>query len=106
MRDEDKPFVLYRRGPGNFNIVPRGRKGWALMGLWLALLLPLVVAFGIYAEAHEGQPEFFIALAVFLAAMLVWTIAMIRWMKARSEVVDVGRMLDLKRQQERKRRGR
>jgi hypothetical protein len=25
MRDEDKPFVMYRKGPMNFTIVPRGR---------------------------------------------------------------------------------
>lgn len=106
MRDEDKPFVLYRRGPWNFNIVPRGRKGWVLMGLWLALLAPVVAAFELYAGAHEGEPEFFVALGLFLAAILVWTMAMIRWMKARSEVVDVDRMLELKREAERKSRGR
>ncbi len=105
MRDEDKPFVLYRRGPGNFNIVPRGRKGWGLMGLWLILLVPVVAAFAIYAEGREGEPEFFVALGLFLAAMLVWTVAMVRWMKARSEVVDVGQMLEMKREAERKGRG-
>lgn len=106
MRDEDKPFVMYRRGPGNFSIVPRGRKGWALMGLWLALPIPLVIAFAIHAEGHEGEPAFFAALAAFLAAMLVWAVAMVRWMKARSEVIDVGQMPALKREQEGKRRGR
>jgi hypothetical protein len=104
MRDQDKPFVLYRRGPWNFNIVPRGRKGWMLMGLWIALLAPLIAAFEIYADAHEGEPEFFVALGLFLAAMLVWTIAMIRWMKARAEIIDVEQMLKFKREQERKRR--
>lgn len=102
MRDEDKPFVLYRRGPGNFTIMPRGRKGWMLTVLWVALLMPVVAAFGAYAEGHEGEPAFFIALGLFLAAMLVWTLAMVRWMKARAEVVDVGQMLALKREAERK----
>lgn len=102
MRDQDKPFVLYRRGPGNFNIVPRGIKGWALMALWVALLAPLVIAFESYAQGREGQPQFFAALVAFLFAMLVWTIAMIRWMKARAEVVDVGEMLKRKREAERK----
>jgi len=104
MRDSDKPFVMYRRGPWNFTIVPRGTSGWVQFGIWMAMLVPLTIGFAIYAEAHEGQPVFYAALALYLVATLVWSIAMIRWMRARSEVVDVEKLLRLKREAERKKR--
>ena len=106
MRDQDKPFVLYRKGPMNFTIVPRGISGWTQFGVWMALLVPMVIVFTIYAEALEGTPAFWLALAMFIAATLVWSIAMIAWMKARAEVVDVQELLRLKRQNDRKQRGR
>lgn len=102
MREEDKPFVLYRKGPYNFTIVPRGVKGWAQFGVWIALLVPPSIAFAVYAEANEGRPEFWVALAVYLVATLIWSLAAISWMRARAEVVDVAVMLKLKREQERK----
>ena len=107
MRDQDKPFVMYRRGPWNFNIVPRGVSGWTQFGVWMALLAPPTIAFAVYAETREGRPEFWIALALYLAATLVWSLAGIWWMKARAEVIDVEAMLRQKREDERqKRRGR
>lgn len=102
MRDEDKPFVLYRKGPSNFTIVPRGAKGWAQFGVWMALLVPPSIGLAVYAEANEGRPEFWVALAAYLVATLVWSLAAISWMRARAEVVDVAAILKLKREQERK----
>lgn len=105
MRDEDKPFVMYRRGTLNFTIVPRGVKDWTQFAVWMALLVPMMIVFTIYAEAHEGTPPFYIALVLLVAATLVLSIAMILWMKARAEMVDVAELLRLKREEERKRRG-
>lgn len=102
MRDADKPFVMYRRSRFNFNIVPRGARGWFQLGLWLALLAAPTIAFAIYAEAHEGTPAFHVALGLYLLAVLIWSFAMIVWMKARAEVVDVSEMLRLKRAAERR----
>jgi len=96
MRDSDKPFVLYRRGPWNFTIMPRGTAGW------VQFAVPTAV-FAIYAETVEGRPEFWGALGLYLVATLVWSITMIRWMRARSELVDVEQLLRLKRENERKR---
>ena len=106
MRDQNKPFVLYRRGPWNFTIMPRGKAGWAQFAVWMAVFAVPTVVFAIYAERLEGRPEFWAALALYLGATLVWSLASIRWMKARSEVVDVHELLRLKREQERKRHGR
>ncbi|MFN4020153.1 MAG: hypothetical protein ACK4IC_06515 [Erythrobacter sp.] len=108
MRDQDKPFVMYRRSRFNFNIVPRGLKGWLWLGLWLGLLAPPTIAFISYAEAHEGTPQFIIALVLFLLVTVAWSIAMIWWMKARAEIIDVNALIALKRETGRKeqRRGR
>lgn len=103
MRDSDKPFVMYRRGPWNFTITPRGTAGWLQFGAWMAVFVVMTAAFAIYGESVEGQPEFRVALALYLAAVLVWSLASIRWMKARSEVVDVQEILRLKRGNEQKR---
>lgn len=106
MRDSEKPFVLYRRGPMNFHIVPRGIKGWVQFGIWMAMLAPPTIAFTFYAEAHEGTPQFWVGLALYLVATLIWAVAGIWWMKARAEVIDVEEMLRLKRKQQRQHRGR
>ena len=106
MRDEDKPFVLYRKGPMNFTIVPRGVRGWTQFGVWMALLVPLLLWFADYAAKHGEGPNFFIGLALYLGGMLIWTVGGIWWMKARAEVVDVNELLKLKREQDRKKRHR
>ena len=105
MRDADKPFVMYRRSRYNFNIVPRGGRGWTQLGIWMALFMLPTAVFVIYAEALEGRPAFWIALVAYLAVTLIWSIAAIRWMKARAEVVDVTALLAAKRQAERRGRG-
>lgn len=107
MRDEDKPFVLYRKGPMNFTIVPRGARGWLQFSAWMALLVPMMIVFTVFAKANEGTPAFFVGLALFVGATLVWSLAMILWMRARAEVVDVNALLKLKREEDRNRqRGR
>jgi hypothetical protein len=105
MRDQGKPFVLYRKGPMNFSIVPRGSRGWTQFGVWMVVFAVPTIAFAIYAEAHEGRPGFWVALALYLAATLIWSLASIWWMKARAEVVDVNELLKLKREADRKKRG-
>lgn len=105
MRDQDKPFVLYRRGPFNFTIMPRGLKGWGQFAVWIALLVPLVLWFDNYAAAHSDGRELYAGLAAFFGGMVVWTLGGIWWMRARAEEVDVNAMLELKRKQDRKQRG-
>lgn len=87
MRDKDKPFVVYRKGPGNFTIVPRGVKGWMQFCLWLALLVPLIYWITEYAREHSGE-EFFTGLVLFCVGILAWIIGGIWWSLARAEVVN------------------
>jgi hypothetical protein len=110
MRDEDKPFVVYQSGPRNFKIVPRGRKGWRLFGVGMALQLAMTGLFVWFAVSYPEGPVHFAGLAAYLLALLASIIGSIRWMKARAEVVDVQALLKLKREAERarddRRRGR
>jgi hypothetical protein len=104
MREQDKPFVMYRRGPWNFTIMPRGKAGWTQFAAWMAVFAVPTVAFAIYGEALEGRPEFWGALALYLATVAIWSLASIRWMMARAEVVDVEKFLREKRESDRRRR--
>jgi hypothetical protein len=106
MREQDKPFILTRYGWGGFNIEPRNARGWRLMLTWLALPLPLIGGFALFAEKQPESPAFAAVLAGFIIAMSVWAIGGIIWMRARSETVDVEELLKLKREADRKRRGR
>ena len=104
MREQDKPFVMYRRGPWNFTIMPRGKVGWTQFGAWMAVFAVPTITFAIYAERVEGRPEFWAALALYLAATLVWSLVSIRWMMARAEVIDVEKLLRQQRETERRAR--
>ncbi len=106
MRDEDKPFILIRHRWGGFNIEPRNARGWRLMLTWIALPLPLLGGFALLVQKQPEGPVFVAALSGFIIAMAAWAIGGIIWMRARAEVVDVQELLRLKREQERKRRGR
>jgi hypothetical protein len=51
------------------------------------------------SNPSDGQAAIY--LAVYLAFMAIWAIAMIRWTKARSEIVDLDELMRIKREQER-----
>ena len=112
MRDEDKPFICYKQG-WNMKIIPRNREGWRLFAL---LMLPffamtgLFVWFSFQAERYGWSDNSIALFAVlgFLPMTLLWTVALIRWMLARSEIIDVNGLLEIKRAQDlaRKKKGR
>ena len=97
MRDEDKPFVCYRQGL-SIKIVPRGAAGWRAFGLWMSALIILLAAFLSAMAGFDDTRAQIAAIISFVVATLVWAVAMIRWMMARSEVVDLAELLELKRQ--------
>jgi hypothetical protein len=110
MRDEDKPFICYQQG-WNIKIMPRNAAGWRAFGLWmLAILMPTFAMIPLAARLDDTPYEYIVVWATvpFLLVMGVTIFAMIRWMKARSEIVDLDAMLEIKREQERqaKKRGR
>ncbi len=105
MREEDKPFVMYRRGYGSFSIAPRNGKGVRQTGIWLALLAPIMGGFIWFMTGEPKGTSFHVGVAVFVAAIAGWSIGGMLWMRARAEVVDLQELLKLKREQERKQRG-
>lgn len=107
MREQEKPFILFRRNRFIYNITPRNASGWMQMGVWMALFAAMTVGFAAFDSARPADSAFGAPDAVFLVSLLVWTVGGIWWMKARAEVIDVNEVIRQKREAERKtRRGR
>lgn len=104
MRTNDKPFVVYRRAHGSFTIVPRGLKGWAQAGAWMALLAALVVWFIDHAQSHSDKSEFFYGLVLFCGGLVAWAICAAWWIMPRSEVIEVAELIRQKQYERRKQR--
>jgi hypothetical protein len=104
MRDEDKPFICYRSWKWGVKIVPRGAAGWKAMALWLLAAAPAVALF-LAAMAKEPSGGGAVAIvSVFALVMIGWAAAMIRWMLARSEIVDIQELMAIKRRQDAEKR--
>lgn len=111
MRDEDKPFVYYKTGSG-FKISPRNAAGWRAFAVWMFAFFGATGIFVWVTVAADssgwGDSKILLFLTLpFLLVTAIWVFAMIRYMKARSEIVDMDSLLKLKRAQEakKKRRG-
>ena len=88
MREEDKPFVCVRNG-WNIKISPRNASGWLSFGLWMAAFFAMTGVFA-WAMAAEDKPVLQATwTGIYIVAAIVWTIVMVRWMMARSEVIDL-----------------
>ena len=88
MRDEDKPYVCIRHG-WIVQITPRNAAGWRGLIAWMVLLALLTGGF-VALTATEPGPDVMLAVTgAFLVLVTGWAVAMIRWMKARSEIVDM-----------------
>lgn len=101
MRDEEKPFVYYKSGSG-VKISPRNAAGWWAFAVWMLALFCATGAFvwvSIVAD-EAGWDDRIILLFLTLPFLLVtgvWALVMFRYMKARSEIVDVDSLLQIKR---------
>jgi hypothetical protein len=105
MSDKEKPFVYTKSGLG-FTISPRNAAGWRAFAVWMAALF---CATGMFVWAsvaaqeagwEDGKILLYLTIP-FLVATAFWAIAMIRYMKARSEIVDVDSLTQLKRELDR-----
>lgn len=99
MRDEDKPFVCYKQGL-SMKIVPRGGAGWRAFGLWMGAFMLMLVAFLTAMPWVQGSTGQMAATGIFLAVTAQWAVAMIRWMLARSEIIDLRELTELKRERD------
>lgn len=106
MTDKDKPFICYKSGL-NLKITPRNAAGWRSFAVWMAAILGLTGGFVVLVTRPLTQAQVIYATAGFTILILALSVAMIRWMYVRSEVVDMNELLELKRERERQtRRGR
>lgn len=103
MQAGHKPFVVYRRGPLSFTIVPRGLNGWLQFGAWLALLVPLALWLDTHIETRGGQADFADGVLLFIMATLVWLVCGVWWMLARAAVIDVSELMRDRQRERRKR---
>jgi hypothetical protein len=104
MRDEDKPFICYKQG-WNIKITPRNGEGWRALAFWMLALLTPTFAFIPFAAHYDDTPQEYIVLWAVVPMLLVTgviTVAMIRWMMARSEIIDVNGLIEIKREQDRR----
>ena len=69
MREQEKPFILFRRNRFIYNITPRNASGWMQMGVWMALFVPLVAGFAAYDSTRAADSAFGLADAVFLLGL-------------------------------------
>lgn len=106
MAEEEKPFICFKNG-WNMKIEPRNRKGWLYLSLWMLALLPIVFTFTWLMNRELSTAQSAAYITGFTLVMIGWGFAMSRWMKARSEVIDMNLMIDFMREREaQKKRGR
>lgn len=103
MRDRDKPFVMYRRGPASFTIVPRGVAGWCQFAVWMALLGALVIWFVGHSKASGSSADVSDGFLLFVIGVFLWVVAGLWWMIARAEIIDVAELIRDRQRQRRKR---
>lgn len=106
MSIKEKPFVAYRSGRWSLKIMPRTAAGWRALIIWMVALAPIT---GLFLWFAAGEPEgvrLWVGLAAYLAVMMIWGLGMMRWMYARSEIVDLDDLLAFKRDQDKAKRRR
>lgn len=74
------------------------------MGLWALALLLLTSGFTAIVVSDPESTFVGWFTAGFLILAGIWSVAMIRWMLARSEVIDLDEMRQLKRDRDRSRK--
>jgi len=106
MSQSEKPFLYYKAG-SSVKISPRNAAGWRAFAVWMLALFcgsAVFVWASILAEEagwDDGEIILYLTLP-FLVFTAFWVFAMLRYMKARSEIVDVDSLLQLKREQDAK----
>lgn len=108
MREEDKPFICYK-SKWSFNIVPRNAAGWRYLLYWMLPFFALIavniwVSAVLDANGMNDQNIITIVVPIFLILTTIWTIALIRWTKNRSEIIDMDELAALKRDRDRNKR--
>lgn len=104
MRDEDKPFICYRKSKWNLQIMPRNRAGWLALAVWVGGLLAVVhtLIWAVFSRFSETTLAKVLVLMGIIVIAVAWAIAMTRWMLARSEIISIDDVLDFRRDRQRR----
>ncbi len=106
MAEPEKPFICYKSG-WSIQISPQTAAGWWMFAGWMSLTLPLGGLLFLFMGKDPTTARTVAGVMGFTLAMLGWAWGMIRWMMARSEVIDLRELQKLKRELDaRKGRGR
>jgi hypothetical protein len=89
MHEDDKMFVCYYRSWWHFDIWPRKFSGWIAMFLWCVPALGLFLGYDRLTESSISTGQKWGSGAGLLLTLLIWQLAMIRWMKARAKMIKV-----------------
>ena len=100
---EEKMFTCVKSGM-SFKISPNNAAGWRALALWLLGYLTVLALFLLSIASVRGNTTHVAFTALFIFSMIIWAVTMIRWMMARSEMIDVKELLALKRELDRQKR--
>ena len=89
MREDDLPFVAYRRGRFGLNIVPRNADGWRAILLWTLPYLLVTAGYVAMVASSSGARHLALFTSLFVFLSLVWSVALIRWSYARAQIIQV-----------------
>lgn len=88
MAQDEKLFVCHKNG-WIVNFQPRNAAGWRALAFWLLSLVPPA---GLFMLGSSGKPNNVQAVAfllLYLVSLVVWAWLFMKWMFARSEIVDL-----------------
>jgi hypothetical protein len=100
VRDEDKPFICYRQGRWGMKIVPRNAAGWRAVIIWVFALMVISVPFVFAMGKQPTGILSLVSLLLYAVAISIWSFALVRWTKQRSEIVDLDELLKIKRERD------
>lgn len=101
MREEDKPFICYK-SKWSMKIVPRNPEGWRYLLNWVLPFFVMVavsiwVSAALEANGMDNRKIVTIVVPILLILTTIWTVALIRWTKNRSEIIDMDELIAMKR---------
>lgn len=88
MHEDEKPYVAVRSG-WMVQITPRNAAGWRGLGVWMLVLALLTLGLVAVVSTEPGDAVVLAVTGLFLLVTVGWCTLMIRWMLARSEIVDL-----------------
>jgi hypothetical protein len=100
----DEKIFTYIRSARGFRISPSNAAGWRALGLWMAGFFAMLGLYFFSISLARSGTVIGALTSLFLFVTAIWAAAMIRWMMARSEIVDMAELLKLKLERDRQKR--